>query len=162
VEIYARSNVHPIEVRTEGVAGALDLEVNETGRVTVASNPAGRIALAVERLRSGNPLQDRELRRRIDARHHPAIVGELAGLHETETSGRYSVRGDLMFRGATRACEDEMVFTMPDDRTIEMEGEATFDIRDFGMEPPRILMLKVEPEVRVRAHIVAEIAEIAD
>ena len=28
-------------------------------------------------------------------------------------------------------------------------------IRDFGMEPPRILMLRVEPEVVVRVEIVA-------
>ena len=35
-------------------------------------------------------------------------------------------------------------------------GESTFDIRDFGMEPPRILMLKVQPEVGVRVEIVAE------
>ena len=28
-----------------------------------------------------------------------------------------------------------------------------FDIREFGMEPPRILMLKVEPEVTVRVEI---------
>ena len=33
---------------------------------------------------------------------------------------------------------------------------AVFDIRDFGMEPPRILMLKVQPEVTVRVEIVAE------
>ena len=34
-------------------------------------------------------------------------------------------------------------------------GQSTFDIRDFGMEPPRILLLKVEPDVTVRVEIVA-------
>ena len=48
-----------------------------------------------------------------------------------------------------------MTLVVPDGRSIELEGEASFDIRDFGMEPPRILMLKVEPEVRVTAHVVA-------
>jgi hypothetical protein len=48
----------------------------------------------------------------------------------------------------------------PDGHSIELEGEATFDICDFGMEPPRILMFKVEPEVRVTAHgVVAELEE---
>jgi hypothetical protein len=42
-----------------------------------------------------------------------------------------------------------------DDDTIRLNGESTFDIRDFGMEPPRILMLRVEPEVVVRVEIVA-------
>jgi hypothetical protein len=35
-------------------------------------------------------------------------------------------------------------------------GEHTFDIRDFGMDPPKILMFRVEPEVNVRVEIVAE------
>ncbi len=42
-----------------------------------------------------------------------------------------------------------------DDSTLQLEGESTFDIRDFGMEPPRILLLRVHPEVKVRVAIVA-------
>jgi hypothetical protein len=30
-----------------------------------------------------------------------------------------------------------------------------FDIRDFKMDPPRLLMLKVHPEVTVRIDVVA-------
>jgi polyisoprenoid-binding protein YceI len=155
VEIHARSSLHPIDIRTAGLEGDLQLEVSDGGHVSAQSDTGGRISMAVDRLKSGNPLQDRELRRRIDARRNPEIVGELTGLRETETSGRYSVRGDITFRGVTRPYEDEMIVTIHE-RAIEMEGEATFDIRDFGMDPPRILMLRVEPEVRVRAHIVAE------
>jgi polyisoprenoid-binding protein YceI len=124
--------------------------------VCVGSNPRGRVSLRVERLVSGNPLQDRELRRRIDARRFPTIDGELTGLRAIDNGGRYRVRGDVTFRGVTRTYEDEMVFTLAGDRLVEMDGRATFDIRDFGMTPPRILMLKVEPEVEVTAHIVAE------
>jgi hypothetical protein len=39
---------------------------------------------------------------------------------------------------------------------LRLEGRSTFDIRDFGMDPPRILMLRVHPEVAVRVEIVAE------
>ena len=49
-----------------------------------------------------------------------------------------------------------MTIALVDDRTLRLDGESTFDIRDFGMEPPRILMLRVEPEVDVRVEIVAE------
>jgi hypothetical protein len=37
-----------------------------------------------------------------------------------------------------------------------LEGESTFDVRDFGMEPPKILMLRVHPEVNVRVQIFAQ------
>ena len=45
---------------------------------------------------------------------------------------------------------------MPNPRTLAIRGEHGFDIRDFGMEPPRILMLRVEPDVSVRVEIIAE------
>jgi hypothetical protein len=42
-----------------------------------------------------------------------------------------------------------------DGQTIQLEGKSRFDIREFGMEPPRLLMARVEPEVEVRIQIVA-------
>jgi hypothetical protein len=49
-----------------------------------------------------------------------------------------------------------MVLEVVDERTVRLSGQSTFDIRDFGMEPPRILMLRVEPVVAVRVEITAE------
>jgi polyisoprenoid-binding protein YceI len=154
VEIRARSNVHPIQTRTDGLEGDLELDVRD-GHVAVQSASAGRLSLRVDRLSSGNPLEDRELRRRIDARRYPTIEGELTGLQATNDEGRYRVRGNITFRGVTHAYEDEMTCTSGDD-LLEMAGEATFDIRDFGMEPPQILLLRVEPEVQVTVHVEAE------
>ena len=62
----------------------------------------------------------------------------------------------MTFKGSTRAYEEEMVLSQDGDSTLLLSGESTFDIRDFGMDPPRILMLKVEPQVGVRVEIVAE------
>jgi hypothetical protein len=62
----------------------------------------------------------------------------------------------VTFKGATRSYQDEMAVSQGDDGTLRLTGESTFDIRDFGMDPPRILMLKVEPQVGVRVEIVAE------
>ena len=58
--------------------------------------------------------------------------------------------GDITFRGVSRNYASEVRFTAVDDRTLRIESESTFDVRDFGLEPPKILTLKVEPEVRVR------------
>ena len=49
-----------------------------------------------------------------------------------------------------------MLVSQDGDGTLQLSGESTFDIRDFGMDPPKILMLKVQPEVGVRVEIVAE------
>jgi polyisoprenoid-binding protein YceI len=114
------------------------------------------VSLPVDRLRSGNPLEDRELKRRLDVRRYPTISGELTELRATGKDGRYLARGDVTFVGQTRAAEDEMFLTVLDETTFRFEGRHTFDIRDFGMEPPKILMLRVHPDVDVRVSIVAQ------
>jgi polyisoprenoid-binding protein YceI len=156
VWIEGRSSLHPIQSTTDGLFGFIDVEVLD-GRVDADADVAatGRLSLPVARLTSGNRLEDRELHRRIDARRFPTVDGVLTGMTPTGADGRYRVRGDVLFRGVTRPCEDDMIVTLVDDHTICLEGQSTFDIRDFGMEPPRILILRVEPEVRVRVEVVA-------
>jgi hypothetical protein len=41
---------------------------------------------------------------------------------------------------------------------IEMKGDYVFDIREFGMKPPSMLMLKVYPEIGVRVELFGELA----
>jgi hypothetical protein len=156
VLIDAKSSLHPIHTRTDGLEGFVEMEVFGSGRVNLQSQPLAKLSFPVDKLKSGNPFEDRELKRRIDARRYPTINGELSELRETAKDGRYLARGDLTFRGVTNSHEDEITVTQVDDRTLKLEGEHTFDIRDFNMEPPKILMLKVEPEVSVRVEIIAQ------
>jgi len=149
VWIDARSSLHPIHSQTDGLEGWLDADP-EAHRVT-----GGEVALPVERLSSGNPLYDREMRRRVDVRRYPSISGRLTAMVPTGQDGRYRVRGEVTFRGVGRDYEDEMELRVRDDGDIEVEGQRVFDIRDFGLEPPRILALRVYPDVSVRVSIVA-------
>jgi polyisoprenoid-binding protein YceI len=158
VWIDARSSVHPIHSSTDGLEGYVDLETRD-GDLDLSVEPAGKLSLPVTRLSSGNRLEDRELHRRIDAKRFPTIDGVLTGIERLDDDSRYRVAGDLAFRGVVRRYEDEMTIDVVDDRTLRLAGESTFDIRDFGMEPPRILMLRVEPDVVVRVDIVAEKAQ---
>ncbi len=48
-----------------------------------------------------------------------------------------------------------MDIVVRDDGSLRLEGERVFDIREFGMQPPKILMLRVYPEVSVRVSIEA-------
>ena len=156
VWIEASSNVHPIHSKTDGLEGFVELDVADGGLVDLTAAPSGRLSFPVARLRSGNPLEDRELRRRIDARRYPTIAGDLTVMAETGEDGRYRVEGDLTFKGVTRRYEDEMTLEAVNGQMVILAGEKTFDVRDFGLEPPRILLLKVEPAVRVKVAIVAE------
>jgi len=154
VLIDATSSVHPIRTRTSGLEGFIEFDLNADGSINSAGM-TGELSLAVERLRSGNPLEDRELRRRIDARRFPTIEGRITELHETGEADRFRVRGDVTFRGVTRSHEDELTLSPMDDGTWKLAGSSTFDVRDFGMDPPKILMLRVHPEVHVTIDAIA-------
>jgi hypothetical protein len=154
VWIEARSNVHPIHSATDGLEGYVDLDLGADGGLDPAGEPSGKLSLSVERLSSGNRLEDRELYRRIDIRRYPTIEGVLRDIAPAG-DGTYRVGGDVTFRGTARRHDDEMTIRAVDDRTIELAGSSRFDVRDFGMDPPRMLMLKVEPEVEVRVEIQA-------
>jgi YceI-like domain len=156
VVVDAKSSLHPIHTSTAGLEGSLDMEVLGGGRINLQAPAKASLSFAVDKLSSGNPLEDRELRRRIDSRRFPTIDGALSELRETGKEGRYLARGDLTFRGATNTYEDEITVSRIDDRTLAIAGEHTFDIREFGMDPPKILMFRVEPDVKVHVDLVAE------
>lgn len=156
VWIEARSSLHPINSSTDGLEGYVELEMGEDGRVDLATPPSAKLSLAVERLRSGNRLEDRELQKRIDARRYPTIDGVLSHIYPAGIDGSYRVKGEVTFRGVTRSHEDHMTIEAVDQRTIRLSGGSRFDVREFGMDPPKILMLKVEPEVDVKVEILAE------
>jgi len=170
VTIEASSSVHPIRSKAQGLAGWVDVEQGGGGQVDVAAGPSARLEFPVDRLRSGNPLEDRELRRRIDAKRFPTIIGELESLarvgdaaesppgragEEDDGGLRYEVTGALTFMGQTKRYVHEMVWSYEPDGSLRLQGAAEFDVRDFGMEPPKILMLKVHPEVVVHIDVYA-------
>ncbi len=155
VWIDARSNVHPIHSSTSGLEGYVDLDLGPSGTIDPATAPAGRLSLAVDRLKSGNRMEDRELQKRIDARKFPRIEGQLEQITPNGSNATYRVSGEVRFRGVSRQHQDRMDITAVDDKTIRLAGESSFDIRDFGMQAPKVLLLKVEPQVQVRVEIYA-------
>jgi len=155
VWIDARSNVHPIHSSTNGLEGYVELTLGPEGAVELTSPPAGKLSLSVDRLSSGSRMEDRELHKRIDSRRYPTIEGVLEEMEPDGSDASYRVRGNITFRGVSRPHEDIMVIRPVDEQTISLEGSSRFDVREFGMQPPRVLMLKVEPEVDIRVEIFA-------
>ena len=144
VWVDARSSVHKIHSTADGIEGFVDL----------AAPPSGRVSLPVLRLTSGNALEDRELQKFVDVARYPTIDGVLTAIDRVDGE-RYRLSGEVTLRGVSRPHQDVVSITPVDDRTIRIEGESTFDIRDFGLNPPRILMLRVEPKVVVRINLIA-------
>jgi hypothetical protein len=156
VRIEGRSSLHPIQTTAAGLEGYVDIEFGPGGEVTTAALPVGTLSFPLNKLSSGNAMEDRELYRRADIRKFPTIDGVLDQVGAPAADGTFQVGGDVTFKGVTRHYEHLLAIRAVDDRTVALSGSSRFDIRDFGMEPPKVMMLKVQPEVDVSIDIVAE------
>jgi polyisoprenoid-binding protein YceI len=150
----ARSSLHPIKAEAAGVGGTVEAELTTEG-LDLKAAPRGKLEVDVDSIRTGNVLYDREIVRQLEVRKYPRIRGEIVEVKELD-AGRYKIRGNLSVHGVSKPVEGEVKLRVLGDGSFEADGEQTFDIRDFGLTPPRILMLKVYPEVKVHAHIVGQ------
>jgi hypothetical protein len=153
--IRVRSNVGPIEFGATGLNGTLQACVSNS-HVVVTETLGAHLELSVEELTSGNALYDAEFLRKIDARRFPVAVVELEEAEALEPLDLFHVQGPVTFHGVTRSLGGVIqIVTASDDRII-VRGERSFDIRDFNITPPTMLMLKIYPDVQVHLLVEAE------
>lgn len=150
----ARSTLHPVRIHTAGLEGVVEAEADE-GTTPPRLGMPTYVEVPTQRLRSGNGLVDGELQRRLDARKFPRIRGDLRSIADDGT-GRSRLTGELTLHGVTRTLDVEVTIRRLDPRTLQIEGGRAIDMRDFGLPPPSFLMFRMQPEVQVRARLVAE------
>ena len=148
VHVAAKSTLHGIDGHADGLRGTIELDA-DGGLV------AAHLEVEAEQLRWGNPLLDRETRRRIDVRSHPTIVGDVLS-SELAHDGTFHLRGTIGFRGLAHEVAGDVVVTTPEAGRLVVDGDQSFDVRDWGLEPPRLLLISVDPVIRVRMHVEAD------
>ena len=158
VLIEVRSTVGPLSFGAIGVTGYVEAVVTD-GQVDTGPQPSAHVEIAVDGLRSGNSLYDAELLRRIDARRFPTALLDLTECTTGGAEGRYSLTGQLTFHGITRPAEGIVDVEIESDTRIVVTGEQIFDIRDFDVPSPTVLMLRIYPDVRVLLHVEADLEE---
>jgi DNA-binding PadR family transcriptional regulator len=157
VLVEVRSTVGPISFGTVDISGTLLAAVAD-GILRTDIVPTGTLTIGMKGLTSGNKLYDAELLRRIDARRYPTATVELKECAPSGIGSRYRLAGELTFHDVTRRVEGTVNLEATSDRRIVIDGEQVFDIRDFAVPSPTVLMLRIYPDVRVRLHAEAELA----
>lgn len=152
--IEARSTVGPISFGAMGITGWVRAGLRG-GDLALDVAPAAHLEVAVDGLRSGNALYDAELLQRIDARRYPRATLDLRSASPL-ADGRVALEGELTFHGVTRTVDGVVAVQRMADGRLVVTGEQSFDIRDFGLVSPTVLMLRIFPDVRVRLHVEAE------
>jgi polyisoprenoid-binding protein YceI len=157
VDIGLRVNLHPSHITATGISGEVECELDDQGRPRLDQPYSAELTLPVAAISSGIGLQDREMRRRFDASRYPNITARLVkGEAVSVDEGRYRATATLTMHGQTREVSGEVRLTFSNG-TLTAEAPTTINMKNFGIDPPRLIVLKVEPEVDVRAHIVAEL-----
>lgn len=148
------SNAHPVEVKAAGIYGYVEASFNGDGQLDPAATHRAQLAFWVEDLNSGNELRDIEMLRRMNPRGHPSIEWSVKKV-SLLNSGRCRASGEVTVRGRTRSFEEDFKMSVAPGLLV-LEGEHVFDMRDFGIEPPRFFWLWIEPRIKVGVRVVAK------
>lgn len=159
VLIEVRSTVGPISFGALGVTGWVEADL-DNGAIRTNTQPSARVEIAMDGLRSGNSVYDAELLRRISARRFPLATIDLRECVASGSGNRYRLAGELTFHGVTRPAEGTVHVEVISERQLVITGEQIFDIRDFDVPSPTMLMLRIYPDVRVHLHVEAELEEV--
>ena len=153
VAVEVRSTLQRLELASEGLTGEFEGEFID-GRV--APGATAWLSLATTSLAAGNWLVDRDVRAMFEVRKFPVISGEMIEIKSIDGGDDYSVRGSLRLRGVTREVQGRVSLVEIGDNYVVFEGSMTFDFTQFNLSPPKLLMLRVEPEVEIRGRVYAE------
>jgi polyisoprenoid-binding protein YceI len=148
------SNSHPVEVKAAGIYGFIEASFNGDGQLDPSASHRAQLAFWVEDMNSDNELRDVEMLRRMDARRHPSIEWTVRKIL-VRGNGRVRASCDVTVHGQTRGFEEDFRMSKAPGLLV-VEGEHVFDMRDFGLVPPKFLWLWIEPRLKVGVRIVAK------
>jgi len=158
VLVEARSSVGPISFGCIGVTGFIDATVRD-GTIALDEPRNAHIVIETAALRSGNSLYDAELLRRIDARRFPTVSIDLRDSAAIGAAGQFLLDGIVTFHGVTQPVQGAVSVDVRPSGKLVVTGEQAFDIRDFGVASPSVLMLRIYPDVKVHLHVEATLED---
>lgn len=149
------TSLGPVAFGATGLEGFVEVVVLD-GEVDPSVSPAAHLEVQVHHLTSGNSAYDRELRRQLNARRFPAAYVDLH--HASRASGTargYRVGGEVMLGGVTEPVEGVVKVVFPEPEVMVVSGEESLDISAFGIPPPTLFMMKIDPEVKLSLQLEA-------
>ena len=154
VTVDARSTLHSVRATGSGLTGYVVAAWNPDGTLGATPPPAMHVELPMDQIRSGNAIQDRQMQKLVDVSRFPKVAADLRSLELVSPPYGYTATGEITFVGRGRTYQGEITLT-GDAESVTVQGEVTIDIRDFGLQPPSLLILKVDPVLTIRLRLVA-------
>ena len=157
----ARSTLHPVRA-VSPLSGWVEATVTD-GELRADAPVTARLELPLATLRVDNALLGREVDRRLEAKRHPLVIAEVDGVTAEvdaktgagTSTGHYRVEGQLTLHGVRQPLSGTARLRVGPDGELAVAGRTRLDIREFGLRPPSMLGLRVQPEVEVELRIIA-------
>jgi len=160
--VHASSSIHGIDTDAAGVEGEVSLTLAADGSIDLTQPVTAHLSFELAKLSSGNPLYDVETERRIEVKRFPLVEATLTAIEPGEDAGdgfAYAVEGDLTFHGVTQSLAGVVGLRADGDDdgpdVVQLWGEQVLDVRAWGIKPPKLGLLKVHPDIRVRLDVTA-------
>ncbi len=155
VVLDVSTSLGPITFGANGIEGFIEAVVEDGAIDAATSPPAAHLELLVNRMTSGNSAWDSELHRQIGARRYPTAYLDLYAASPLDRPSSFRVHGEVTLRGATVPAEGVVVAELPEPGLLVVSGEDSLNISDFGIPPPSLFMIKIDPEVKIRLYLEA-------
>lgn len=153
LRVQARSKIHDTSTTFSRIGG----EVQADPAALTGAATAARFTVAMAEFDAGDWLKNRKLKGDLQLDRWPEASFELRELRDVvEADGGFTATAVGLLRYRGRELEIAIAGRgRIDAQRIEATGRFDLDIRQIGMEPPKILMFKVDPEVTVDIELIA-------
>ena len=151
--VTARSMVHDTKTVWDKVSGTISVDPADP-----AAGATATITVDMRAFDAGDRLKNWKLKSDLEPDKHPTATFTLAGLTIGSQAGarvdNATAKGRLAWRGRQADVVAAGAGTL---ETARVDAEARFelDVRTLGVEPPKILMIKVDPTVSVVVSLAA-------
>ncbi|MCK4176735.1 YceI family protein [Aciditerrimonas ferrireducens] len=155
IRLEGKSSLHAIHgsLRPGSLRGELEAELDGK-QVDLRKPVGGELRFPVTALSFGNAMYDRELPKRLDVTRHPDVVVALERA-EGADEGSLALELRLSVQGTTVTFPERVEVAVVDEDTLEVRGSHRFDVRELGIEPPKMLGMKVHPDFTVQVDLTA-------
>jgi polyisoprenoid-binding protein YceI len=151
ITVTARSSIHDTTCVWSEMSGTIDFDPDEPGEAQA------EVKVDMRAFDAGDRLKNWKLRGDIQPDKYPEAVFTLARLDGVTREGdklSAGATGSIAWRGrnAEIAAKGAAVAT---EQKIEATAEFELNVRKVGVEPPKILMFKVDEVVLVKVELTA-------
>lgn len=156
---YAHATGHDFSGTTTDLRGHVRLDPAEPGAAA-----SGEVRVGAASMDTGIGKRNRDMLRLLETDRHPDIVFRLerlepAGGEKGSLPPKATLHGTLEVRGVSKPLSVPGSVE-PAEGAFVVRGEFPVDIRDFGIEPPRaMLVIRMQPMVRVEFEARFQIVE---